>query len=181
MQQIDIYYQDNGKKIRRMVDRILIPFGGISQKDKDDFYSVANETFVHVLKVYNPEQNFDTFLYSCLQRKIKTEITRRNRIKRRSDAMSVSLDSTDNETNISYLVQIASNFDVWEEVNKNKCQNEKMEKYLNSLSKTQRKILFMLAEDFKHDEIESALKISHQQFLDNLKSIRDYENVCILL
>lgn len=181
MQQVDIYYQDNGKKIRKMVDKILVSFGGISQKDKDDFYSVANETFVHVLRVYNPEQNFDSFLYSCLQRKIKTEMTRRNRIKRKGDAMSISLDNIDNETNASLLVQIASDFDVWEEVNRNKCQSEKMERYLDSLSKTQRKILFMLAEDFKNDEIESALKISHQQYLDNLECIKSYENICILL
>ena len=36
------YYADNAKKLHRIVDRIILRFGGISEKDKDDFYSLAN-------------------------------------------------------------------------------------------------------------------------------------------
>lgn len=63
-----------------MVDRILSKFGGIT--DPTDFYSLANEVFFDVMRRYDNESSFDIFLYSCLDRKIKTEITRRNRDKR---------------------------------------------------------------------------------------------------
>lgn len=67
MEQIlNIYYVDNAKKLRRMVDKILLKFGGLSDKDLDDFYSLANEVFVDVIKRYDSSQIFETFLYSCL-------------------------------------------------------------------------------------------------------------------
>ena len=47
---VNLYYADNAKKLHGMVDKILLKFGGISNKDKDDFYSLANEVFVDVLK-----------------------------------------------------------------------------------------------------------------------------------
>lgn len=73
------YYADDAKKLHKVVDKILSKFGGLSNKDKDDFYSLANEVFVNVLKRYDHEQSFDGFLYSCLSNKIMSEITRRNR------------------------------------------------------------------------------------------------------
>lgn len=76
---LDSYYADNAKKLHRIVDKILSKFGGLSGKDMDDFYSLANEVFTDVLKRYDHVQSFDAFLYSCLLNKIKTEITRRNR------------------------------------------------------------------------------------------------------
>ena len=73
------YYSDNAKKLHKMVDKILLRFGGLSGKDLDDFYSLANEVFVDVMRRYDSSKSFDGFLYSCLLNKIKTEMTRRNR------------------------------------------------------------------------------------------------------
>lgn len=73
------YYADNAKKLHKVVNKILLKFGGLSDKDLDDFYSLANEVFVDVMRRYDGLQPFDAFLYSCLSNKIKTEMTRRNR------------------------------------------------------------------------------------------------------
>lgn len=43
------YYADNAQKLHRIVDRILLKFGGLADKDRDDFYSLANEVFVDVM------------------------------------------------------------------------------------------------------------------------------------
>ena len=84
MEQIlTVYYSNNAQKLHNTVDKILLKFGGISDKDVDDFYSLANEVFVNVMRRYDGTQSFDGFLYSCLLNKIKTEITRRNREKRK--------------------------------------------------------------------------------------------------
>ena len=50
---LDTYYADNAKKLHKTVDRILCKFGGLSSKDTDDFYSLANEVFVDVMKRYD--------------------------------------------------------------------------------------------------------------------------------
>lgn len=55
---LDTYYADNAKKLHRTVDRILSKFGGLSNKDQDDFYSLANEVFVDVMKRYDNTQSF---------------------------------------------------------------------------------------------------------------------------
>jgi len=67
------YYTNNAAKLHDMVDKILSKFGGLSDKDMDDFYSLANEVFVDVMRRYDGSQSFDGFLYSCLLNKIKTE------------------------------------------------------------------------------------------------------------
>lgn len=60
------YYEDNGRKLRGAVNQILSGFGGIWDKDMDDFYSLANEVFVDVMRRYEGTGSFDRFLYSCL-------------------------------------------------------------------------------------------------------------------
>ena len=90
---LEDYYSDNARKLHKVVDGILVRFGGLSDKDMDDFYSLANEVFVDVMKRHDGERSFDGFLYACLTNKIMTEITRRNREKRRADRLSASLDA----------------------------------------------------------------------------------------
>lgn len=58
----------------RNIPAILLKFGGIPDKDMDDFYSLANEVFVEVMKRYDSSQSFEAFLYSCLSKRIKTEM-----------------------------------------------------------------------------------------------------------
>ena len=50
---LNTYYADNAKKLHKAVDRILYRFGGLSGKDTDDFYSLANEVFTDVIKRYD--------------------------------------------------------------------------------------------------------------------------------
>ena len=116
---LEDYYSDNARKLHKVVDKILVKFGGLSDKDKDDFYSLANEVFVDVMKRYDDKQSFDGFLYTCLSNKIMTEITRRNRQKRKADRMSTSLDAAvGDEEECSLLDLIPSDFDTFEEVAK---------------------------------------------------------------
>ena len=93
IQILDTYYTDNARKLHRVVDRILSKFGGLTYKDTGDFYSLANEVFVDSIRIYDETQSFDGFLYSCLSNKIMSEITRRNREKRKADRMCISLDA----------------------------------------------------------------------------------------
>lgn len=184
---MDSYYADNARKLHRTVDKILSRFGGLSDKDKDDFYSLANEVFVDVLKRYDPEQSFDGFLYSCLSNKIMTEITRRNREKRKADRMCTSLDGLfDDEEGhkCSLLDFIPSDFDTFDEAVKiqgnGQYQDDKVQMYIARLSNRQVSILNLLVDGYRPNEIQRILEISVREYSADMQIMRSYENVKVL-
>ena len=181
---LDVYYANNAKKLHRTVDKILCKFGGLSDKDRDDFYSLANEVFVNVMKRYDASQAFDGFLYSCLANKIKTEMTRRNREKRKADRMSISLDSMNNDDEeYSLLDFIPSDFDTFDEAVKaqeyGQYQN-KVQLYISKLSNRQVSILNLLVDGYKPNEIRDMLEISSREYADDMAAMKSYENIKIL-
>lgn len=181
---LDSYYADNAKKLHKVVDRILSKFGGLSNKDTDDFYSLANEVFVEIMTRYDYEQSFDGFLYSCLSNKIMTEITRRNREKRKADRMSLSLEAINGDNEESSLMNIIpSDFDTFEEVAKRQGWNQyqdKVQRYISKLSNRQVNILNLLIDGYVSNEIRQILEISSTEYWEDLKIMRSYENVKIL-
>ena len=89
---ISTYYKDNAKKLRMMVDKIIFKLH-FHDVNPDDFYSLANEIFFNILNTYDNTKSFDGFLYSCLMKKFKTEMTRRGRKKRQGDRNTISIDT----------------------------------------------------------------------------------------
>ena len=181
---LDTYYADNAKKLRKVVDKILLKFGGLSNKDRDDFYSLANEVFVDVIKRYDRTKSFDGFLYSCLSNKIMTEITKRNREKRKADRFSISLDGiNENDEECTLLEFLPSDFDTFEEATKrqgNEQYQDKVQRYISKLSNEQVNILNLLMDGYKVNEICRILEISEKRYADNMQAVRSYENVKIL-
>ena len=181
---LDTYYADNAKRLHKVVDKILLKFGGLSNKDKDDFYSLANEVFVDVMRRYDCKKSFDGFLYSCLSNKIMTEITRRNREKRKADKLSISLDGiTGNDEECNLLEFIPSDFDTFEEAAKrqeNGQYRDKVQQYISRLSNEQVNILNLLMDGYKVNEICRILEISEKRYAENMQTMRSYENVKIL-
>lgn len=182
---LETYYADNAKKLHRTVDRILVKFGGLSGKDKDDFYSLANEVFTDAMRRYDYRQSFDGFLYSCLSNKIMSEITRRNREKRKADRMSISLDAAnEDEENRSLMDCIASDFDTFDEAMKGHDRGEyrdKVKRYLSKLSNQQINILNLLVDGYQPNEIRRILEISPKEYSDDMQSIKAYENIKVLI
>ena len=181
---MDSYYADNAKKLHKVVDKILCKFGGLSDKDMDDFYSLANEVFADVLKRYDGVQSFDGFLYACLSNKIMTEITRRNREKRKADRMCTSLDAI-NEDNEQWnlLDFIASDFNTFDEAVKtqeNGQYQDKVQMYISKLSDRQSSILNLLIDGYKPNEVCRILEISPREYTNDLSIMRCYENVKVL-
>lgn len=181
---LNAYYANNAKKLHKTVDRILCKFGGLSDKDRDDFYSLANEVFVDVMKRYDSSQSFDGFLYSCLANKIKSEMTRLNRQKRKADRMSISLDSMNNDDEECNLLDfIASDFDTFDEAVKAQeygQYQDKVQMYISRLSNRQISILNLLIDGYKSNEVQKMLEISSREYADDMSVMRSYENVKIL-
>lgn len=178
------YYKNNASKLRNVVNAILQRFGGLCDKDFDDFYSLANEVFVDVLKRYDESgQSFDTFLYCCLCNKIKTEITRRNRERRKADRMSVPIDTPIGDDGKSTLADmIASNIDIEKEVldGVSDVGDEIIERYLASLSKIQRRIIEMKMQNIGVIRIKKMLNLSDKQYSSYMKQAVQYEHIRLL-
>lgn len=176
-----LYYANNANKLHKMVDKILLKFGGLSDKDQDDFYSLANEVFVDVMRRYDDSQSFDGFLYSCLLNKIKTEITRKNREKRRADRMSISLDTPlgdDEDSTIGDM--LADDFTIEKELferNQTGEWRKEVREYLDSLSPLQRRIAYLLSDNLTPGEICEALQISTRHFENSMKRILADERI----
>lgn len=183
MEQImNAYYANNAKKLHQLVDKILARFEGISDKDRDDFYSLANEVFVDVMGRYDDSQPFDAFLHSCLRNKIKTEMTRRNREKRKADRIAFSLDACvggDEELTVGDL--IADSFDLERQVlGQEGSQSQKIAAYLASLSRRQRKVVELLARSYGSGEIRDILHLTKKEYADAVSGIHAYENISLL-
>lgn len=177
------YYADNARKLHNVVDKILLKFGGLSDKDMDDFYSLANEVFVDVMKRYDDSQSFEGFLYSCLSNKIKTEITKRNREKRKADRMSISIDTPigdDENSTIGDL--IADVFTIEKELfeKKEDGYSKKMLMYLEKLSKSQKEVLRLIIAGYLPGEIREELHMSEKEYADCYAAIHSYRNVSVL-
>lgn len=192
------YYSDNAKRLRAVTDRILMRFGGISQKDYDDFYSLANEVFTKVLRTYDGTQKFENYIYSCLSNKIKTEFTYRNRSKRRVKWEKVTKEREDevefiNDISLEAPVgggevmalesTLPSGFDLEKVISgKNgEAYGDNIKKYLEKLSKRQREIVLMLSEGYKAEEIKKSLNITSGIYSDCMRAIQSYSNIKILL
>lgn len=183
LQILDMYYTNNAKKLHKMVDRILSKFGGLNYKDMDDFYSLANEVFADVIRKYDDSQSFDGFLYSCLSNKIMSEITRRNREKRKADRMCISLDApVGDQEGLTIGDILADDFDIEKEIfGEISAVTFKLEKYLAMLSRKQRALLELLSYCYKAAEIQSMLHMTQKEYADTLEGIHSYEKIRILL
>ena len=177
------YYANNARKLHKVVDKILLKFGGLSDKDLDDFYSLANEVFWDAMKRYDDSQSFDGFLYSCLLNKIKTEKTRRNREKRKADRMSISIDTPiGDDENSTIGDMIAGDFSIEKEIfekDEEGC-SKRMLLYLSRLSNLQKEVLRLNIAGYLPGEIREELHISEKQYADCYAAIRSYKNTkCI--
>lgn len=175
------YFQNNAKKLNNMVDKILYKLHFVDI-DKNDFYSLANEVFMYTVRDYEPSKSFDGFLYSCLYKKFCSEMTRRRREKRKADRMSISIDTPVGEDKSLTLGDtIADDFDVEKEVfGEENDESSKIEKYLDSLTKRQRKVVELLAASYSAGEIQDILHITQKEYVDALLGIHSYENISLL-
>ena len=175
------YYEDNAKKMRTMIDKIL--FRLKFNVDNEDFYSLGNEVFLDVLNRYDGKQDFDGFLYSCLVRKFKTEMTRRNRYKRQADRMAISIDSPvgedENMTLSDIIADKATIEKIFFEENEDTYSAE-MQRYLSRLSILQREVLRLISIGFNPNEILTELHINKKQYEDCYQAIHSYKNISLL-
>lgn len=183
-QTLEEYASNNMAKLRKVSYPLFIKFGGISDKDHDDFYSKANIELWKATEVFDEDSGvpFEAYLLGCLKRKFMTEITGLNREKRKADRMATSLDAPIGEEGVTLGDILASEFDLeCSTIDKMELStSEKTLKYLKSLTVKQRQIAEMIMEGYKPLEIKEKLGLTENQYISNLKDMKTFEKSMIL-
>lgn len=179
---LNSYYANNARKLHNMVDKIL--FRLRFDVDNDDFYSLANEIFFDALRRYDGKQDFDGFIYSCLTNKFKTEMTRRNRQKRQTDRMAISIDTPIGDDESSTIGDMLADKNTVEREffeEDDECFSDEMLRYLSRLSLLQKEVLRLISIGFQPGEILNELHINKKQYDDCYEAIHAYRNISILM
>ena len=180
---VDLYFKNDGKMLYGLIDKILFKLK--FDVEKSDFYSLGSEIFLDALCRYDETQDFNGFLYSCLINKFKTEMTRRNRQKRKCDNNSISIDTPigDEDGNFTIGDTISSKSTVDKEFfeEREECYSKEMCRYLGRLSDLQKEVLRLISIGFIPSEILEELHINQKMYEDCYQAIHSYRNISVLL
>lgn len=197
MDEIQEYYENDARKLRKICDYIINKLGFIDI-DKEDFYSLANEVFVMAMENYNGTSKFSTFLSSCLTKKFISEMTASNRDKRCNKMEINELDDSGNvvkriiilqderldvkndENSTSLIDTIPSYMSVEDIVFGNSEWSDEMDTYLNSLSPLQKKIAILLSDGYSSDDICDDLHITKTHYTNSVRKMFTNDKVRIL-
>ena len=179
---VDSYFKNDGKILYSLIDKVLFKLK--FDVEKSDFYSLGSEIFLDALCRYDDTQDFNGFLYSCLMNKFKTEMTRRNRQKRKADKDSISIDTPigDKDENYTLGDMIASKSTIEKEFfeEREEGYSKEMCKYLSNLSNLQKEVLRLISIGFMPSEILEELHINKKIYEDCYNAIHSYRNISLL-
>ena len=180
---LELYCDNEMRKLKQICNPMITKIGGISDKDYDDFYSIALGVLSDTVLKFEPEKEveFQCYLASNNKRKFKTEVRDRNRKKRIPTKKISSINALVTEDGCELSEKIQSKFDTFEEACGDNFDGTKIEKYLKRLSIDQRKIVKLLSDGYKAKEIRKLLHMSNKEYSENLSAIQAYENVKILM
>ena len=190
--------EESAKKLHNVVDKILKQFGGITDIDRDECYSIANLEITKYIKSQLDkgiedfdEDQFNGFIYFAISRKVKMHITRKNRQKRckivtrMEDGKEIkeyiyptSLDNLMSDDGKTKMIDIIpSDFDIESSIDVGELLNlgENVVKYIRSLGKIERQIADLIMQGCNSTEIKSILKLSDKEYNTYLSDMKEYE------
>lgn len=188
---LDYYCENNMQRLKYISYQIFSKFGGIFEKDYDDFYSIANMVLWNDIQSFDESKgiSFENILKFHLRNKFKTAMTKRNRKKRggtndRYGSQEVSLDAPvssqdGNDTNLLEIISNDMKSDMEDQVTGLK-YSDRVGKFLDNLSRRNRKIAMYIMVGYDPKDIKRILNISEREYNQAILEFRLYENICIL-
>lgn len=203
-QLLSSYYENDAKKLHAIVNKIFNKkYGGINDKDIDEFYGIATDALMEIYKKYkdgkssyNPSKgNFDGYIYNAISNAIYDEF-KKQKTDKRATKISVVDDQTGEvvkipisdirldapikeDSGMMYIDTLQSDFDVCKELSED-FQDERIKEFLDNLPKTQRQIAEMIMADYSITEIKSRLELSDKEYIDNFNAMKSFSNISIL-
>lgn len=196
-------FEDDAKEMKKICNKYMMRFGGISEMDYDDFYSQVGWDVSVACKNYQPnsEKSFKEFVYGVIKLAVCKQMTHRNRGKRQLIVKKEIVDENGNTMTIKeYIPTVSLDAPVGEEggmtvgemlANKSTIESDffeerediyspKMDKYLNKLSSLQREVLRLVSIGFMPSEILEELHINQKMYEDCYNAIHSYRNISVL-
>ncbi|MCI8770209.1 MAG: hypothetical protein HFH73_03525 [Lachnospiraceae bacterium] len=200
---IEDLYSDNGCKLHKLCQKEMARFGGISQKDYDDFYSRVGYEITKARESYDSfhGKSFKDYIFGVIKFSIQKEMTYKNRSKRQNFIESeeedeygnlikkkeyitdISLDTPIDEENGLCIGDILpSSFDL-DNVLAEKLgdfYSDNVKNYLEHLPEMPRKVAKLIMKGYKRDDIKRILNITEKQYIQCFTVMKLYENKRIL-
>ena len=114
----------------------------------------------------------------------ETEMTKRNREKRKTEQLLVSIDAPIGEgETLTWRDVIPGRYDMEEEVleRNGESYSERMLKYLSRLSREQKKVLMLKAAGYMPREIRKNMKLTKKEYAEYHAAIHSDRNVSLLI
>ncbi|MFG6378320.1 MAG: DUF262 domain-containing protein [Lachnospiraceae bacterium] len=198
---IEELYANNQSRLRYMCDKEISKFGGVSQKDLDDFYSRVGYELTLAKKRYDPSmgKSFMNYVSGVIKHSIWKEMTDRNRMKRqiiiekeeedesgkiikkKEYVSNISIDVPD-ENGLTIGDTLQSDFDIDSILEKNMGNeySEQVKEYLNSLPELSQKIVKLIMYGYHPCEIKKKLGLTDKQYKSSWDIINSYDKKRIL-
>ncbi len=197
---IEELYANNQSRLRYMCDKEISKFGGISQKDLDDFYSRVGYEITLAKQRYDPSMgSFMSYVSGVIKHSIWKEMQHRNRMKRqiviekeeedesgkiikkKEYVSNISIDVPD-ENGLTIGDTLQSDFDIDSILEKNMGNeySEQVKEYLNSLPELSQKIVKLIMYGYHPCEIKKKLGLTDKQYKSSWDIINSYDKKRIL-
>lgn len=197
-------FENDAKEMKRICNKYMIKFGGISEMDYDDFYSQVGWDISIASKNYKPtgDKSFKEFIYGVIKLAVWKQMTHRNRGKRQLVIEKEIVDEVGNKTTIKeYVPTVSLDAPVGEEggitvgemlahkstierdffEEREDTYSEKMNRYLGKLSFLQKEVLRLISIGFTPSEILEELHINQKMYEDCYNAIHSYRNTAVLM
>lgn len=184
------YCKNEMEELKKIVHHIVRKYDNPS--DYTEYYSLALEVLYKAAKNFDDTKNinFGSFLYGCYDRKVKTYLRDKTKAKRCNKKETIGDDGNkiteiigDISLNALQSDDSSQKRELEEAIPDSSADielsgySEKMEKYLSSLSSTQRKILHMLADGYHAEDIQLKLGLGKSLYQQELSAARMYGKV----
>lgn len=199
LQIINYYIKDEMKNLKWIVNKYKPDYNNGNHRDQD-LYDDAIKVLLESVNSYDGEKaKFETFLIGNIKRSFQDWyrdnylrakrspllLDKDGRIVKKEDENGklnpiqlkmVSFDAPVNESVNDLAEKISSNFDINNEIGIYN-NDEKVDKFLAGLSDIQSRILTLLMDDYKPDEIKKKLFLNDKEYAKEMTSIRNNKNL----
>ena len=199
---IEDFYTNNQSKLKKICNKEMLKFGGLSQKDYDCFYSRAGYELSIAREAYDPSKgkSFMDYALGVIKLSVRKEMTYRNRekrqivvekeetdengktVKKKEYISNISIDTPiGDEDGLTVGDTLQSDFNIddviGEETNE---YSDKIENFLQRLSNIQKNIVKHIMKGYSSKDIKKWLNLSDAQYRDAWNIICSYDNKRIL-
>lgn len=194
MKIVTYYCKDDMKQLKKICDP-LIANKNVAQMEYDDLYSNALNVLIESVKDYNGNKSkFFTYLIGNIKRsfydwtrdrlkwkRCNLETDENGKVKKDGSGLPIPIKNipldAPNDDGVDWEEKIESNFNIENESDLDFETDDRVEEFLNSLSKIQEKILRLKMADYTSEDIQHKLNISNGEYIKEINSIKMNKNL----